>query len=62
LQNQSSAAGSQPPAIFWCNWIPNFCEIPAVGALFRMFPKLKTDFLRSRTQFFPCGNLVTKQK
>src|SRR5579864_6318019 len=62
LQNQSSAAGSQPPAMFWCNPITHFYEIPAVGALFRMFRKVKIVFLPPRTLFLPCGNLVTKQK
>src|SRR5579864_6275283 len=62
LQNQSSAAGSQPAAAFWCNSLITICEIPAVFALFRMFMKAKIDFLRSCRQFVECGNLGRKQK
>jgi len=61
-QNQSSAAGSQPAAAFWCSCLASTCEISAVFALFRTFWKFKIDFLQPRKQISRCGNLVTKQK
>jgi hypothetical protein len=58
LQNQSSAAGSQPAAAFWCSPLAETCEIPAVGACFRTFMKAKIDFAGTRTHFLQCGNLA----
>jgi hypothetical protein len=37
-QNQSSAAGSQPVAAFWCNWLTQVCEILRC---FRAFPHIQ---------------------
>ena len=62
LRNQSSAAGSQPNATFWCIPFPETRKIPALFALFRMFPKSNIAFLPARPHFSSCGNLVTKQK
>jgi hypothetical protein len=61
-QNQSSAAGSQAAAAIWCSRIARTAKIPAVFALFRTIVKFKIDFPGTRTQIFPCGNLVIKQK
>src|ERR1700746_3205626 len=58
LQNQSSAAGSQAAAAFWCSHTARTSTIPAVFALFRTFLKFKIDFPGIRTQIFPCGNLA----
>jgi hypothetical protein len=46
LQNQSSAASSQPVAAFWCSGPTQTCEIPAVFALFHTFMKLNTEFVQ----------------
>jgi len=37
-------------------------QIPRGFRFFPMFTKFKIDFLGARTRFFPCGNVVTKQK
>src|SRR5215469_17664388 len=62
LQNQSSAAGSQPNAAFWCSLLSKTSKIPTVFALFRTFHKVNIDAPGTRTQIFLCGNLVTIQK
>jgi hypothetical protein len=62
LQNQSSAAGAQPAAAFWCNPLTETYAIPPVFARFRTFMKVKIDFLCTRPQFFQCGNPGRKQK
>src|SRR5215469_16517373 len=43
LQNQSSAAGSQPNAAFWCSLLSKTSKIPTVFPLSRTFHKVNID-------------------